>query len=428
MRIVINSWSRFMPPYIPDDVMFNILSWLPSKSLIRFKSVCKAWHAMISSPCFTDAHLECSKRNPSILMVPGAYEKQEDGENIAFMMVLYKYHGGKTMELVHMQNFPLGIGVWTRPVHCNGLLLIPTMNLEMMICNPSTRQIVFLPKVSGNICTGTRAGFGFDPHSNKYKVARSSYQRDSETQELVCKFEVLTLGTNAWRQTEDPPYPIDALTPVHVKGAIYWIVCSSLCPDPPNAFLRFCLTDEKFSLFPCPPSNVKSVRFTEVEGELCCACFFSETLALEIWNCSGGQNLEWTRRYVIQIPPDVVMKYPVERPPLIVFREKMLLLAFKKVYRYDIETCTIVELASKVSDFTCYEPYLEKEARDLHLFNYAETGAAVDVLLSRPRSGVRDRDFAEGETEIKFSWWFRRGPIFNFRKSILDNLLEGSIF
>ena len=63
----------------------------------------------------------------------------------------------------------------------------------------------------------------------------------------------------------------------------------------------------------------------------------------------------------------------------------------------------------------------------LFLLN-SSAGAAVDVLLSRPRSGVRDRDFSEGETEIKFSWWFRRGPIFNFRKSILDNLLEGSIF
>uniref|UniRef100_A0A0E0M1V5 F-box associated beta-propeller type 3 domain-containing protein n=1 Tax=Oryza punctata TaxID=4537 RepID=A0A0E0M1V5_ORYPU len=160
------------------------------------------------------------------------------------------------------------------------------MNHEMMMYNPSTRQIVFLPKVNGNLCTGTRARFGFDSHSNKYK------------------FEVLTLGTNAWRQTEDPPYPIDALTPVHVKGAIYWIVFSSLCPDPPNAFLRLCLIDEKFSLFPCPPSNV------------------NETLALEIWNCSGGQTPEWTRRCVIQITPDVVMKYPVERPPLIVFVKK----------------------------------------------------------------------------------------------------------
>uniref|UniRef100_I1QPD8 F-box associated domain-containing protein n=1 Tax=Oryza glaberrima TaxID=4538 RepID=I1QPD8_ORYGL len=65
-------------------------------------------------------------------------------------------------------------------------------------------------------------GFGFDPHSNKYKVARAFYQRDYPTTRQVCKFEVLTLGTDAWRQTEDPPYPIDRLTPVHVKGAIYW--------------------------------------------------------------------------------------------------------------------------------------------------------------------------------------------------------------
>jgi F-box interacting protein len=132
-------------------------------------------------------------------------------------------------------------------------------------------------------------GFGFDPHSNKYKMARAFYQRDYPTTRQVCKFEVLTLGTNAWRQTEDPPYPIDRLTPVHVKGAIYWKVCRTpLCPYPPKTFLRFCLTDEKFSLFPCPPCSVKPYCFTEVEGELCCACFYSWTLELEIWTCSVG--------------------------------------------------------------------------------------------------------------------------------------------
>ncbi|XP_052166919.1 putative F-box protein At3g52320 [Oryza glaberrima] len=102
------------------------------------------------------------------------------------------------------------------------VLLISTRKHKMMICNPSTREIVSLPEGSHSLCGGMGLGFGFDPHSNKYKVARAFYQRDYPTTRQVCKFEVLTLGTDAWRQTEDPPYPIDRLTPVHVKGAIYW--------------------------------------------------------------------------------------------------------------------------------------------------------------------------------------------------------------
>uniref|UniRef100_A0A0E0IKQ9 F-box domain-containing protein n=1 Tax=Oryza nivara TaxID=4536 RepID=A0A0E0IKQ9_ORYNI len=219
MRIAINSWSTILLRYIPEDVLFKILSWLPSKSLIRFRSVCKAWHATISSSRFVNAHLECSKQRPSLLVIPGSFEMKKNGENIAFLMSLYKYQDPNIM---HLQDFPRGIRKWIRPVHCDGLLLISTRKHKMMICNPSTREIVSLPEGSHSLCGGMGLGFGFDPHSNKYKVTRAFYQRDYPTTRQVCKFEVLTLGTDAWRQTEDPPYPIDRLTPVHVKGAIYW--------------------------------------------------------------------------------------------------------------------------------------------------------------------------------------------------------------
>uniref|UniRef100_A0A0D9WK25 F-box associated beta-propeller type 1 domain-containing protein n=1 Tax=Leersia perrieri TaxID=77586 RepID=A0A0D9WK25_9ORYZ len=362
MRIVIKSWSRFMPgpyefpPYIPDDVMFNILSWLPAchPSLLSDLSP-YAWYAMISSPCFITAQLERSKQNPSVIMVPGAYQKQNNGEKIAFLMSLYKYQGGKIMEQFHVQDFPEGIGSWTRPVHCNGMLLISTMNQEMVICNPSTREIVCLPKGSYNFRVGSRDGFGFDPRSNKYKVARFFYQRDDDTLELVCKFEVLTLGTNLWRQTDDPPYPITGLTPIHVKGALYWIVSTSLCADPPNAFLRFCLTNEKFSLVPYPPCNIKPSCFVEVEGELCCACFCSQTLALEIWTCNYAQNPKWTPRCTVQrIPPDMVVKNPVPSPPIVFFHGKRLLLTWDQVYQYDFQTCKMEKIASGIKEFTCY--------------------------------------------------------------------------
>lgn len=176
-RIDINSCrSRFLLPYIPDEVMFDVLLRLPSKSLMRFKSVCKAWHAMISSPIFINAHLEWSKLKPSsLLMAPGFYQKQKNGQNIAFLMGLYKYQGGNN-NVVHLHDFPRDfpqvLDTWTRPVHCDGLLLVSNMSKKMIIYNPSTREIVSLPKGSRNLHKGTGIGFGFDPRSSKYKVAR----------------------------------------------------------------------------------------------------------------------------------------------------------------------------------------------------------------------------------------------------------------
>ncbi|XP_040369750.1 F-box protein At2g23160 isoform X2 [Rosa chinensis] len=40
-----------------DAVIVEILSWLPAKSLLRFRCVCKAWRALISDPYFIRKHL-----------------------------------------------------------------------------------------------------------------------------------------------------------------------------------------------------------------------------------------------------------------------------------------------------------------------------------------------------------------------------------
>lgn len=43
-------------PDIPDDLIFNILTRLPAKSLIRFKSASKAWRSVLSGRRFLNAH------------------------------------------------------------------------------------------------------------------------------------------------------------------------------------------------------------------------------------------------------------------------------------------------------------------------------------------------------------------------------------
>lgn len=56
-----------------DEIVWEILIWLPVESLVRFKSVCKAWHSIISNPSFVRAHLHLSKQrqkqNPSSFLI-----------------------------------------------------------------------------------------------------------------------------------------------------------------------------------------------------------------------------------------------------------------------------------------------------------------------------------------------------------------------
>lgn len=43
--------------HIPQEVIIEILSRLPVKPLLKFKSVCKNWYAIIKNPSFITKHL-----------------------------------------------------------------------------------------------------------------------------------------------------------------------------------------------------------------------------------------------------------------------------------------------------------------------------------------------------------------------------------
>ncbi|KAI3850424.1 hypothetical protein MKW92_036686 [Papaver armeniacum] len=69
-----NSVGTF--PCIDDDVMVEILSRLPVKSLLRFKSVCKHWLYLIKQDKYLiDLHSNHSKSRPSLICINPLQEK-----------------------------------------------------------------------------------------------------------------------------------------------------------------------------------------------------------------------------------------------------------------------------------------------------------------------------------------------------------------
>ena len=56
-------------PFLPGDVIVNILKRLPAKSLIRFQCVCKDWKNLIKTSSFIQDHLHhSSHQNPSLFL------------------------------------------------------------------------------------------------------------------------------------------------------------------------------------------------------------------------------------------------------------------------------------------------------------------------------------------------------------------------
>jgi hypothetical protein len=65
-----------MLPLLPDDLIAEILPWLPVKAACRFRCVSKGWHALISSPAFVEAHK--TRAEPLLMCVTNS--KSSSGE------------------------------------------------------------------------------------------------------------------------------------------------------------------------------------------------------------------------------------------------------------------------------------------------------------------------------------------------------------
>ncbi|KAM3364638.1 hypothetical protein ACQJBY_014787 [Aegilops geniculata] len=369
---------------LPDDLTSEILSRLPARSAARLKCVCKGWLATISSRRFADAHLELSGSRPRMLILPCEHSPAE--KKTAFSMRFYEYNGGLASKLVRSEEFPTGVARWTQPLHCDGLILASTGGHEIMVRNLLTREFVLLPKGSENQEQHHRVGFGFDPRSRKYKAARYFYENQhGVASESVCRFEVLTLGTNTfWRRTVDPPYPIRAVNPAHVRGFMYWRSADLPDETDPEVFFRFSLADETFSLIPYPPCDAQPVGFIELEGELCCACFAKPCEVVEIWACDDTTDRPaWARRLVVPLPPEIVVTVPggLFRCPKVAFHGKDLLFIIgdRELFRYNIGNATMKKVPVAIKDLWCYQPdrnnYLPYSGKEMVLetVNYVES-------------------------------------------------------
>ncbi|XP_058739592.1 F-box/kelch-repeat protein At3g23880-like [Vicia villosa] len=51
------------PGVLPEELIIEVLSILPVKSILRFKCVCKPWESLISDPFFVQKHLHLSQKS-----------------------------------------------------------------------------------------------------------------------------------------------------------------------------------------------------------------------------------------------------------------------------------------------------------------------------------------------------------------------------
>ncbi|RLN28927.1 putative F-box/kelch-repeat protein [Panicum miliaceum] len=280
-----NRVQRQAVPELFDEIVWEILIRLPVASLGRFRSVSKAWHAIISDPIFVRAHLHLSKQKQqqdptSFRITPQDSIAKPFSTNVRFYRWNLRQGSSSTASLLYRRHFPAGeFGPVSELAHCDGLVLLPT-NTKTYVFNPAMKDAIALPESRRNrmahgMCLPV--GLGFDPFTGRYKVARSFYRCSDPTGILAMGMEVFTIGAGdgSWRETSaDPSYPVfSSQTGKHYEGHLFYFMSKNNQHQPPPGLLRFSLQDETFGVTLFPPNmdptlQAHDIHVNELDGEL----------------------------------------------------------------------------------------------------------------------------------------------------------------
>ncbi|XP_059670637.1 putative F-box protein At5g62660 [Cornus florida] len=214
---------------VPEDLIVEILSRLPVKSLIRLGVVCRYWYTVIRNSSFIIKHHH-SNNNVHLLVENYNFNTEKfaftlfPDENLDSIPLLY--HELNDLQMSRDLLYVLG------PV--NGILCLFDGGDRIALWNPALRDFRLLPRPQENIppyfsVNWNSFAFGLDPLTNKCKVVWIRYFYDDRIKNMYFPPTVVvyTLGTNSWRMIEiDLPenYCVDnTFSDGLINGTYYWI-------------------------------------------------------------------------------------------------------------------------------------------------------------------------------------------------------------
>ncbi|KAF8414203.1 hypothetical protein HHK36_002203 [Tetracentron sinense] len=236
----------------PNEIIIDILSRLPAKSLLRLRCVSKTWCSIVRDPSIIKLHLRCgTKGNPALIL--NAYLHQSK-----LYYVEYELSGIHSEATKLEMDFNSSTGELELVGSCNGLLCLydstypdPTPYL----CNPATGEFKRLPQATIK-CTenGAIFGFGFDSMNKEYVVVRVvTLWANYSSGNFQSEAEVYTQGFGFWRSIGDVPYLLhNQSSEAFVGGALHWITRRLISSDDSKRIVSFDTAKKTFREVPRP--------------------------------------------------------------------------------------------------------------------------------------------------------------------------------
>ncbi|KAL3642419.1 hypothetical protein CASFOL_013234 [Castilleja foliolosa] len=203
--------SSKMPPnamadcVFPEEIMLCILTRLPVKSILRFKSVCKPWLELFSTPEFIKLHqgqFSSDSKNKFFI----AHKFNQSGNNTPNLSFFNIESNEKKPTFV---GSPFGDVETDMVGCCNGLICI----IERLRCrreaiciwNPALNlsKTVSLPSIARRSGESVSLGFGYDAETDDYKVVRIlSWESLKSEENMINGAEVYSVNADSWTRIE----------------------------------------------------------------------------------------------------------------------------------------------------------------------------------------------------------------------------------
>ncbi|KAJ0941567.1 putative F-box domain, galactose oxidase/kelch, beta-propeller, F-box associated interaction [Helianthus annuus] len=225
-----------------DDLVEQILIRLDVKDLIRFKTVCKSWHSLITSLGFLSRHLNRS------------YNEYNN---------IFGYTSQRIVLSATCDHRLVGSS--------NGLvciIIISEFSCNVLVCNPSTREVRQLRPYSRLISSPLSCwGFGYDSSRDDYTVFVGARKGENQT----C-FQVLSLKSNVWRVIGEVKYTFMTTAGILCNGALHWIVEDQ---NNKKLIISYDLSKEEFKEIPQPEDPRYECAFRSYLGIVKeCLCIY----------------------------------------------------------------------------------------------------------------------------------------------------------
>ncbi|KAF2555255.1 hypothetical protein F2Q68_00017489 [Brassica cretica] len=196
--------------YLPWDLVIVILSRVPTTSLRRLRFTCKRWNALFKDQEFIEKHLDKAPKQCKVLMLS---DSKVDSMNVNLNGIHDNVVDPQTLLSLNDFHNPEQFKIY-KIFHCAGLLLCTTRHLRLVVWNPCTGQIRWIP------------------YSDRYKHD-SQFALGYENNKSCQTYKILSVTSKG----------------VSLKGNIYWIANKNYEED---LLLTFDFSTEKFRRLSIP--------------------------------------------------------------------------------------------------------------------------------------------------------------------------------